>query len=92
MSQHLTDVACLEWVRNKRIALAPETTSGVEIHLADCADCRKKVADFEALERSFHPYGSPMSRPTALKIGKAIKWAAIVLGVAGVVAILAASL
>lgn len=92
MSQHLTDVACLEWVRNKRIALAPETTGGVEVHLAGCAECRKKVADFEALERSFHPYGSPMSRPTALKIGKAIKWAVIVLGVAGVVAILATSL
>ena len=32
MPGHLTDVACLEWVRQRRIVLAPETTSGVEIH------------------------------------------------------------
>jgi hypothetical protein len=91
MTQHLTDVACLEWVRNKRIALAPETTGGVEVHLAGCAECRKKVADFEALERSFHPYGSPMSRPGALAIGKAIMWTAIALGVAGLATIIVAA-
>ena len=87
MTQHLTDVACLEWVRHRKITLAPETTSGVDIHLKDCAACRKKVADFEALERSFHPYGSPMPRPTALRIGTALKVAAIVLAAAAVVAL-----
>jgi hypothetical protein len=92
MTQHLTDVACLEWVRHRRIELAPETTSGVDIHLKDCADCRKKVADFEALERSFHPFGAPMARPTALRIGSAIKIGAIVLAAAGLVAIVIAIL
>jgi hypothetical protein len=85
MSQHLTDLACLEWVRHRKIALAPETTSGVEIHLAACPACRAKVADFEALERSFHPYGTPMSVPRALRIGKALKVAAIVLGAGALV-------
>jgi anti-sigma factor RsiW len=67
MPQHLTDVACLEWVRHRRIALAPETTAGVEIHLSGCPECRRKVADFEALERSFHAYGSAMPPPRALR-------------------------
>jgi hypothetical protein len=91
MAEHLTDLACLEWVRHQEIALAPETTSGVKIHLESCADCRKKVADFEVLERSFHPYGSPMPYPRALRIGKALKIAAIV-GVAAAVAAISAIL
>jgi anti-sigma factor RsiW len=85
MSQHLTDLACLEWVRSKKIVLAPETTSGVEIHLAACPACRAKVADFETLERSFHPFGAPMPVPRALRIGKALKIAAIVLAVGALV-------
>jgi hypothetical protein len=84
MSQHLTDIACLEWVRHRAITLAPETTSGAEIHLAGCADCRKKVADFEVLERSFHPYGTALPVPRALQIGKALKIAAIILGIGAV--------
>jgi hypothetical protein len=83
--QHLTDVACLEWVRHKRITLAPETTSGVEIHLAGCEACRRKVADFEVLERSFHPYGAPMPRPRALRIGSALKVTGVVVVVAALV-------
>jgi hypothetical protein len=90
MSGHLTDVACLEWVRHRRITLAPETTFGAETHLSGCADCRQKVADFEALEKSFHPYGSPMSVPAALRVGRALKAAAIVLGAAGLVAVVVA--
>jgi hypothetical protein len=77
MPPHLTDVACLEWVRHKKIALAPETTAGVEIHLAACAECRGRVADFEALERSFHAYGAPMPVPRALRFGSALKIAAV---------------
>jgi hypothetical protein len=80
MPAHLTDIACLEWVRHRRVALAPETTFGVETHLSGCQECRDRVADFEALERSFHPYGSPMPRPRALKAGHAIKIAAAVAG------------
>ena len=84
-AEHLTDVACLEWVRHRRIALAPETTSGVEIHLAACPACRDKVAAFDALERSFHPYGSPMPLPRALRLGRALKVVVLVLAGVGVV-------
>ena len=84
---HLTDIACLEWVRHRHVTLAPETTTSVEEHLSRCAECRKKVADFEALERSFNPYGSPMPVPRAVRIGKALMIAGIVLGVAAAVAV-----
>jgi hypothetical protein len=90
VSSHLTDVACLEWVRHRRIALAPETTAGVEIHLADCADCREKVAAFVALERSFHAYGAPMPVPRALRLGRALKLFGIAaLGVGLIAAVIA---
>lgn len=78
MQRHLTDVACLEWVRHKRIRLAPETTSGVGIHLAGCEACRRKVADFEALERSFHAFGAPMPRPRGLRVLSVVKIAGVV--------------
>ena len=82
MEKHLTDIACLEWIRHRKIALAPETTFGVETHLSSCADCRDKLADFEELERSFNPYGAPMPQPAALRVGKAAKALGIVLAVA----------
>ena len=86
MPSHLTDVACLEWVRHRRVALAPETTAGVEIHLAGCTDCREKVAAFEALERSFHAYGAPMPVPRALRLGRALKIFGIAALVGGLIA------
>lgn len=58
----LSDLACLEWVRFGETRLAPEASADVQEHLDACADCRRKLNGFEAMERSMHPYGSPPPR------------------------------
>ena len=57
--KELSDVACLEWARfgETRISTAP--SAEVAAHLQVCADCRRKVAAFEEMERKVHPYGGP---------------------------------
>jgi hypothetical protein len=89
MPAHLTDIACLEWIRHRKITLAPETTFGVETHLSGCSECRQKLAHFEALERSFQPYGSEMPAPRALRLGKVLKVSGVVVAIAVVVAVIA---
>jgi hypothetical protein len=84
---HLTDIACLEWVRHRAVTLAPETTEGVEAHLAECGQCRSRVADFETLERSFHPWGAPTPAPRALRLGRWLKIAALVAAAATVLGV-----
>jgi anti-sigma factor ChrR (cupin superfamily) len=90
---HLSDVACLEWIRHRAVALAPETTMGVATHLEGCEECRRRVAGFEALERSFHAFGAPMRRPRALVAGRWILRtgvvAAVVAAALGALAIVA---
>jgi hypothetical protein len=88
---HLTDLACLEWIRFGRVELAPEASSGVATHLESCAECRARVVDFQALEKSFLPYGTPMPVPRRVRFGRvlvaALVVAAVMLGIALVVAI-----
>lgn len=86
MPSHLTDIACLEWVRSRKTTLAPETPSAVATHLEHCVECRAKLDDFAALERSFHPYGGPMPEPAGLRAGRAVKAFAIVTGVVAAIA------
>jgi hypothetical protein len=89
MADHLTDIACLEWVRHRRIKVAPNPPGGAESHLATCPECQRKMVDFEALERSFLAYGTPMRPPRALAVGEALKVAGLVVVIAGVAVILA---
>ena len=56
---HLSDLACLEWVRFEETRLAPESAADVRDHLPTCVACRRKVDGFAAMERSMHPYGTP---------------------------------
>ena len=84
MDEHLTDLACFEWVRFKATKLAPESGATVLAHLGSCPPCAAKVEDFRVLERSMEPYGAPLStsRPRAWR--RAVLFA-LVTAAAGIV-------
>lgn len=58
-AEHLSDLACLEWVRFAETRLAPESGLDVRTHLEKCPQCRAKAAGFQKMESEMHPYGTP---------------------------------
>jgi hypothetical protein len=63
MGAHLSDLACLEWLRHGGTMLAPEDPSEIPAHLASCAECTAKLEGFRRLELLVEPYGSPPPAP-----------------------------
>jgi hypothetical protein len=60
---HLSELALQEWSRYGATRLYREDDEALAHHLQGCAECRRRVEDYRALDLSVNPYGEP--GPTA---------------------------
>lgn len=85
--EHLSDLCALEWGRFGTTKLAPDDPVVVARHLDACEGCRRRLAEFRALDRSIFPYGAPVEDPRSIDRRRAlVRWVFVASVVASITA------